>query len=150
MRNKWKILFASIILGSLLAVSTQYPSASEVPEVIALDHIGDIYEQVIFDHGMHLDIASCATCHHHTLGETGEDPRCLPCHKGSVEIDVVACKGCHAISPGNAEKMQADQKEKPFHLDTAGLKRAFHMQCMGCHKEMDVANECNDCHSKKG
>jgi len=150
MRHIRKLQLTSFILGSLLVASTQYPSATEVPEVIELDHLGDMYEQVVFDHAMHLDVASCATCHHHTLGEPGEDPRCLPCHKGSVEVDVVACKGCHAVSPGNGEKMQADRQEKPFHLDTAGLKRAYHMQCMGCHREMDVANDCDDCHPKKG
>jgi hypothetical protein len=129
MYDKGKLLFASFIMGALLVASSQYPSASEVPEVIELDHLGDIYEQVIFDHAMHLDIASCATCHHHTM---------------------VACKGCHAINPGSAEKMNSAQKGNIFHLEPAGLKRAYHLQCMGCHKEMDVANDCNDCHPKKG
>ena len=150
MYDKGKLLFASFIMGALLVASSQYPSASEVPEVIELDHLGDIYEQVIFDHAMHLDIASCATCHHHTMDTPATDARCIPCHKDSVQVDVVACKGCHAINPGSAEKMNSAQKGNIFHLEPAGLKRAYHLQCMGCHKEMDVANDCNDCHPKKG
>ncbi|KPK26620.1 MAG: hypothetical protein AMJ61_08425 [Desulfobacterales bacterium SG8_35_2] len=150
MSDKRKILCTSFILGALLVIFPQYPWASEVPGVIELDHIGDMYEQVTFDHTMHEDIASCATCHHHTVGSPGNDPQCIPCHKESVQVDVVACKGCHAVDPGGAEKMKEAQAEKLFHIDTAGLKRAYHLQCMGCHKEMDVANECKDCHSKKG
>jgi hypothetical protein len=150
MYDKGKILFTGFILGALLVISSQFPHASEVPAVIELDHIGDMYEQVTFDHSMHEDVASCATCHHHTIDSPSNDPKCIPCHKASVRVDVVACKGCHLIDPGSAEKMQTAQKEKFFHIDTAGLKRAYHMQCMGCHKEMEVANECKDCHAKKG
>jgi hypothetical protein len=109
-----------------------------------------MYEQVTFDHTMHVDIASCATCHHHTVGSPGVETKCLPCHKESVQVDVVACKGCHAINPGNAEKIKAAQAENLFHIDTAGLKRAYHLQCMGCHKKMEVPNECGVCHSKSG
>jgi hypothetical protein len=150
MCNKGKILFAGLILGTLLALFSQYPYASEVPAIIELDHIGDIYEQVIFDHSMHTDIANCSTCHHHTVDMPSTDPRCLPCHQDSVHVDVIACKGCHAVNPGTAERMNSPQKKNIFHLDPAGLKRAFHLQCMGCHQEMDVANDCIDCHAKKG
>jgi hypothetical protein len=145
-----KILFAVFILGAMLVITSRYPSASEAPAVIELDHIGDIYDEVIFDHTLHVDIAPCATCHHHTVGTLVTEPRCIPCHKESVQVDVIACKGCHSNNPASPKGLHSAQSGKLFHIDTAGLKRAYHVQCMGCHSEMDVANECKDCHAKKG
>lgn len=150
MRYKGILFFVSFVLGALLINSSNYPSASEVPEIITLDHIGDIYEEVTFDHGLHVDVTSCATCHHHTVDMPITDMRCIPCHKDNVQVDVIACKGCHEINPGTASKLNSTQTGKFYHIDTAGLKRAYHMQCMGCHEEMGVANECKDCHAKKG
>jgi hypothetical protein len=150
MSDKLKIFFASFFLGTLLVIPSQFPSASEVPGVITLDHIGEIYEEVTFDHAMHGEVASCATCHHHTMDMPSTDTRCTPCHKTSVQVDIVACKGCHSINPGNAKTMDSASKGKIFHIDTAGLKRAYHLQCMGCHEEMGVPNGCKDCHFKKG
>jgi hypothetical protein len=153
MNVKGIILSAGFIMGALFVMSLQYTSASQMPktpEVVELDHIGDIYEKVIFNHAMHMDVATCATCHHHSPYAPPINPDCLPCHNDSLHVDTFICKDCHAINPGIASKIPPAEMKKIYHLYTAGLKRAFHQQCMGCHEEMDVPNECNDCHLKRG
>lgn len=149
MCHKGKMLFASFILGFFVVVGTWYAFASDAPETIELNYLENIYEPVGFDHAMHTDLAACATCHHHVMGMAATDPRCISCHKESVETDEVVCEGCHVRNPGRAEKINADKEENLFHRDTAGLKRAYHVLCMGCHREMGVANECEDCHARK-
>lgn len=148
MSDKWKILFAGLILVAWPVFSPQHPCASEFPDVIELKTLSNIYTGVIFDHAMHADMSSCATCHHHTTGMAAEDARCVRCHEASGQTNEVACSGCHAASPGNADKMKESQTQNLFHTDTTGLKRAYHLQCMGCHKEMEAASGCEDCHFK--
>jgi hypothetical protein len=149
MHNKWKILFTCFILCGLLAVSSHFAPASEAPEVIELDHLGNIYEPVFFDHAMHMDVASCATCHHHTTGEPAEDEKCLQCHQESGEADEIACGECHPENRGRAENTRALMDADLFHNDTAGLKRAYHLKCLGCHREIDLPSGCEDCHLKR-
>ena len=141
-----KTFFTSLILGGFLVSLTPQPSAMEGPDVVELDALSNIYTAVTFDHTMHADMASCASCHHHTTGMQTEDVRCLRCHETSGEADEVACTGCHA---GNAGEMQESQAANLFHTDSTGLKRAYHLQCLGCHKEMEAASGCEDCHAKK-
>lgn len=146
---KERILLACIILISVLAISSHLPSATEVPEVIELDGIGNIYGPVTFDHAMHMDFASCATCHHHTNGMPAEDEKCVQCHTDSCTSCEVACIDCHSACPGCAEKVKESHQSHLFHIDTAGLTRAYHLMCVGCHKEMDAVTGCQDCHLKK-
>ena len=147
--HEGKIIIVSTITAILLFGSSLYPSASEVPEIIELDALGNIYEPVTFDHAMHTDMASCAECHHHTTGMPAEDARCVRCHEAGGQADEIACTSCHTTNPGSAEKMKESQAVNLYHTDTTGLKRAYHLQCMGCHKEMEAASGCEDCHSKK-
>jgi hypothetical protein len=149
MRPKGKIFFASIIIGSLLVISAPYLSAMDGPDVVELDTLVNIYEPVAFDHTMHVEVASCATCHHHTTGEPAKDEKCLRCHQESGEADEVACTGCHPENRGSAEKARALMYTDLFHNDTAGLKRAYHLKCLGCHTEMDSPTGCEDCHPKR-
>lgn len=90
------------------------------PETYTLNGLEKIYDPVIFSHGMHTDFAdNCATCHHHSpAGQT------------------LSCGECHG-APFN-----------PKNLNMPGLKGAYHLQCMGCHKEMGPMG-CTECHAKK-
>lgn len=92
------------------------------PEVLTLNTLEKIYEPVTFSHGMHTLITDdCAICHHHS--EPGQTP---------------ACKECH------------DAPFDPKNLNMPGLKGAYHLQCMGCHQEMESGSTgCNECHAKK-
>lgn len=151
MHHKRKILFACFMLTGMLVFSVHFASASESSEIIALDNLGNIYEPVLFDHAMHMDIASCASCHHHTTGTDmpAEDTKCFACHKESCTSCTVACTGCHAGNPGSDVKVKESQGTNLFHNDPTGLKRAYHLKCLGCHKEMEAASGCEDCHAKK-
>lgn len=65
--------------------------------------------------------ALCAGCHHHSPAGTRPPP----------------CKSCH------------DDTAHPTR-DRPSLKVAYHRQCMGCHKQMEIkAQGCTDCHAKK-
>ena len=149
MRPKGKILIAGIIIGSLLVISVQYLSAMDGPDFVELEALVSIYEPVAFDHTMHEEVASCATCHHHTTGLPAEEEKCLQCHKESVTADEVTCGGCHPANHGRAENVRASMDSDLFHNDTAGLKRAYHLKCLGCHMEMDAPSGCEDCHPKR-
>ena len=150
MRQKGKIFIAGIFIGSLLVVSVPYLSAMDGPDFVELDALVRLYEPVDFDHTLHEEVASCATCHHHTTGLPAEDENCLRCHKESGEADELTCAGCHPANRGRAEKVRASIDADLFHNDTAGLKRAYHLKCLGCHREMDAPSGCEDCHPKRG
>ena len=143
------MLVAGLVLGAILFVISHYPFAAEVPDTVELNALGEIYEPVLLDHGMHLDVTSCAVCHHHTTGTPSEDEKCLPCHKGSAATDNVTCVGCHPPKTVTAEKMRSLHEIGVYHIDIAGLKRAYHVKCLGCHREMEVASGCEDCHLKR-
>jgi hypothetical protein len=149
MRITGRILVTGLIISGLLVIAVVQLSAMEEPDVVELDTLTSIYAGVTFDHAMHTDMASCAACHHHTTGMPAEDAKCVRCHEASGQADEVACTGCHPSSPGSAEKMKESQAVNLFHTDTTGLKRAYHIQCLGCHKEMEAASGCEDCHAKK-
>jgi hypothetical protein len=119
------------------------------PDVVELDTLANIYAAVTFDHAMHADMTPCAACHHHTTGIPTRNVKCVRCHAVSGETDEVACSGCHATSPGNGAKMKESRAANLYHTDSTGLKRAYHLQCLGCHKEMEAASGCEDCHPKK-
>jgi len=149
MRLKGRVFIASIIIGSLLVISAPYLSAMDGPDFVELDALVNIYEPVAFDHTMHVEVASCATCHHHTTGEPAEDEKCLRCHQESGEADEVACSGCHPENRGSAEKARLLMDTDLFHNDIAGLRRAYHLKCLECHTEMDAPTGCQDCHLKR-
>lgn len=92
------------------------------PDTAILDKIVNLYEAVVFTHSNHVGYAdNCATCHHHSGGDT---PPCYACHSTS------------------------DKLETPD--TTPNLKAAYHRQCMDCHKKMGSGPMgCTDCHAKK-
>lgn len=144
-----KIWITCLMTAGLIVSSVSHPSAMDGPDVVELATLSNIYEAVTFDHAMHVEMASCAASHHHTTGLPAENASCLPCHQASGEADEIACAGCHAVSPGNGDKMQESRTVNLYHTDTTGLKRAYHLQCLGCHKEMEAASGCEDCHPKR-
>jgi hypothetical protein len=149
MHEKEKLFISILVIGGLVFSQAPYLSAMDGPEDVELEALVSIYEPVAFDHTMHEEVTSCATCHHHTTGLPAEDEECLRCHKDSVTADEVTCTGCHPANPVSAETAKASSDEDLFHIDTEGLKRAYHLKCLGCHTEMDAPSGCEDCHPKK-
>jgi predicted CXXCH cytochrome family protein len=96
--------------------------AEKGPEILILGALEKRYEPVTFSHDMHTLMADdCATCHHHS--EPGQTPGCHECHGAPFD---------------------------PKNLNMPGLKGAYHLQCMGCHQEMDSGPVgCTECHGKK-
>jgi hypothetical protein len=146
-----KSLFTTIALVTILVASAGYSSATDGPDAVKLDSLSNIYEGVNFDHLLHVDVAACGTCHHHTLGTPTVNQDCLRCHKNSGPVDEVACTGCHPSNPCNPETREVMKPEaQRYHLERTGLKRAYHRNCLGCHYEQGAPTGCEDCHVKKG
>lgn len=93
-----------------------------IPDTVTINVLSQKYVPVTFSHQSHVEMSDeCATCHHHNpAGET------------------VVCSTCHGI------------KVEPKKDDIPSLKAAYHLQCMKCHREMDVElARCTYCHERK-
>ena len=93
--------------------------------------------KVLFDHKIHLgdyDLG-CTDCHHHNEEDESSLRACGECHFGQdMAADSKTCEQCHEPDEVSAEEV---------------LQRtdAFHMQCIGCHKESEAGpEECAACH----
>jgi hypothetical protein len=116
------------------------PATDALPETVMIDQLADEYEGSNLPHykivrrldeiarnsalatRFHGSVETlCAGCHHHTpVGE--RPPRCASCH-GATAADTV---------------------------DRPDLKTAYHRQCIGCHQEMQIAEQgCTDCHAQR-
>jgi len=85
----------------------------------------DHYGPVRFMHSKHAaSVRDCALCHHKrpTDPDALETTRCSACHQDSFNAD---------------------------YPDRIGLKAAYHLQCMDCHKQMNKGpTDCIGCHRK--
>ncbi len=120
---------------------TKYWSPMVAPYKVEISALSGKYEPCVFNHRHHVadlmarvknselaqafhnDPATmCVTCHHHSPAST-TPPKCSSCH--SIGID----------------------KEHP---GRPSLMAAYHLQCMNCHKDMNVARprntDCTTCH----
>ena len=86
----------------------------------------DHYGPVRFMHSKHAaSVNDCSACHHYRPAdpEAGETVRCAACHQ-------------EPFKSGFAQRL--------------GLKAAYHLNCMGCHEEMNQGPvDCVGCHAKK-
>lgn len=96
-----------------------------------------------------MDLAEgCETCHHHTTGSPVAGSPCVACHGGKGKAATVSCKGCHLPEPFTSEALRAKEADiTRYHLDKPGLKGAYHLGCLGCHKEMGAPTGCRECHA---
>lgn len=135
-----------LVLTSLFTVGC---FAMDYPDEVEIDSLANLYEAVVFDHAMHVDATdSCADCHHHTTGTPSSSEYCAKCHDGAVEMDVVSCQDCHSGDPVSAENLHNPQPGYFYHNDKPNLKAAYHLNCVGCHEEVDGPTGCEDCHAK--
>jgi hypothetical protein len=123
---------ALIVAASVFLVSAQ---AADAPEMVKLEACGDKQPAVDFNHAQHQELAECKACHHTqpdlTATSGGEVQKCASCH---LEPEDAKTPGCTSMSP---------------------TKNAFHINCMGCHKEqvkkdasLNAPTKCNGCHKK--
>jgi hypothetical protein len=151
MSGKWKKL-CGIAVFLLIASMPMQKCFAQGPDTVVLDSLAQYYDPVEFDHTMHVDLLgdnSCAFCHHHTVGTPLVDDNCRRCHDNGGETDSANCEDCHPAKRFDAEYLAKIEKDiHLYHLDKPGLKGAFHQRCLGCHKEMDAAIGCQDCHTR--
>lgn len=120
------VTIALIVLAcTAVAVMGQEKAGPPVdpPESVTIRPIGPHFGPVTFAHKTHNDYVDngCASCH----------------HKGLENFDF-SCSGCHRPDEIVTEA------GKP-----AALKRAYHIQCVGCHKSLQVGPvACTGCHAK--
>ena len=147
-----KYLYGAVLVALLCFSPLQnFAVAGDGPDEVEIDSLAQLYEPVYFDHAMHEEVtdSNCAVCHHHTLGTQIEDENCARCHAESSATDEIACQECHASNRFEADDLaKIDADNTLYHRDKVGLKAAYHIRCMNCHEENDVANGCQDCHSR--
>lgn len=151
MNVKPRIIFYNLILLLFFTVLNGYCFAMEGPDNLTIDQLAQLYEPVAFDHAMHVEVAekNCAKCHHHTTGMPPVDESCIKCHKKSGPADEVACQGCHPANRFEADYLKKlDDDKTIYHTGKVGLKAAYHLKCLGCHKEMGAPTGCQDCHPR--
>lgn len=136
-------------LGALLLIVLSLNCyAMDYPDEIEMKTLAELYQGVVFNHDMHVMIAGdCATCHHHTLGTPPVDTYCARCHDGSQEVAAVSCQDCHTRERITAGTLREVERENPFHDDMPDLKGAYHLSCIGCHRELGAPVGCQDCHA---
>ena len=126
----------SVFLISLLIFCFMSNAFGQEEEIL-LDNPDTYVEKqrpaVVFPHELHMGEYECLACHH-DYGEDGEnvlDEDLL--EEGNEEI---YCSSCHDAST------------------EVNLRKAFHQQCMGCHRDLRRAGDaaapelCGECHIK--
>jgi len=85
----------------------------------------DLYGPVRFMHNKHMEVVKdCVSCHHY-------------CPEGKNVSETVRCSACH---------QDAFNRDIPLR---PGLKAAYHLRCLGCHKEEKKGPvDCTGCHEK--
>jgi NADH pyrophosphatase NudC (nudix superfamily) len=157
-KNLTVVMVVALMAALSMTVLAGGPSSKMTIKVLE-----KIYDAAEFDHKQHTDAGyKCTECHHKSVGkkvttscnDCHDDPEkpvakkdfvhedhykdedCSSCHDYKSQKDL-ACSSCHKVSY---------DKKNPAVI---GLKGALHMQCMGCHKENGVKNDCVACHAKK-
>lgn len=114
----------------------------DFPEDIEVKTIADKYEAVPFPH---LEIIK-------SMNKLLGGNRLANVFHGDRNV---VCAGCHHHSPMNARPPACSRcHDAPFDardLSRPGLKGAYHQQCVGCHRTMNIKNfrDCTVCHKDK-
>lgn len=144
-----KRLITGLGVFLLSAILTVGCYAMDYPDEIEIDVLANLYEGVVFDHGMHVDATEgCAECHHHTTGTPVSNEYCAKCHDGAEEMEIVSCQECHSADPVSPENLHIPGADYYFHDDKPNLKASYHLNCVGCHQEVEGPTGCEDCHAK--
>lgn len=145
-----KQILTSLMMTLAVMAAGSFSHAADMPDQVSLDSMAKLFESVDFDHAMHTELGEdCSACHHHTTGTGATDDRCIRCHADSDEVAEVGCRSCHVKDPFSAENINQESLDRyQFHIDTPGLKAAYHWSCVGCHEKMDGPTECQDCHAR--
>jgi hypothetical protein len=103
-------------------VATTNPSAGELP-LRNSPVLVEMYGPASFDHALHQRVVDggCIQCHHYSDNKYNF-PSCSECHNAPFD---------------------------PQDLNKPGLARAYHLLCIGCHRDSQVGpTDCTGCHTK--
>ena len=133
-KSKTKIMrgIVSLLLTAIL-VAAGLPLAAQEDEMMlpARDPAELQRPAVAFSHARHAEQLDCNRCHH-DFDAWGNN---------TVEEDGQACADCHEASAGT---------------NPVPLTRAYHLQCKGCHQDLNAAGQakalpvmCGQCHVRQ-
>ncbi len=137
-------LFAKALLDSRRPMITSFSEQmlKEVPEKVTIKVLSNQYEPSEFPHRK---IAQTL------LKNISTNKLAGVFHKDEFSI----CQGCHHNSPASLKPPKCQScHNKPFNEKNPmvpGLLGAYHQQCMGCHKAMEMESPmgCTECHKEK-
>ena len=122
MKNRLALL--GLLFGVSICSSQTGEAAVDIPDMIEIGILENIFEPVHFDHKMHADMThmgeGCNTCHHH--GSAGVYEPCADCHTSEEE---------------NAS------------LSMPTINAAYHRNCLNCHQNWKGDEVCKTCHVQK-
>ncbi|RJR42423.1 MAG: cytochrome C [Desulfobacteraceae bacterium] len=136
---------AAMLLQSRKTLSTTGTYRDEdIPEKVLIRELSDIYEPVEFPHRRIV---------HALIGNIKSDKLADVFHSQTGAI----CQGCHHHSPESPKPPSCRSCHgRPFdekNPQIPGITAAYHQQCMGCHREMEItkpsAVSCTECHKAK-
>ncbi len=120
-RNKERLLSLGLMAALLLVGAISYAAYSPgEPKRVLLDFAGGA-GKVMFEHEEHAD---------------DYDLECIECHHTAEEeaVDVQKCGACHLA-------------KMPEESEVPARKDSFHLQCIGCHEDTGLEQECDECHT---
>lgn len=134
---------AASLLQARPTLSAVY-KVDDVPEKVVINVLSDQYEPVEFPHRKIVETL-VKDLKQNELGQyfhAGPDGLCQGCHHNSpASAKPPRCGSCHS------KPFEAEEMNRP------GLKGAYHVQCLGCHKSMALekpaATACTECHKEK-
>lgn len=148
--KKTSVLSITLMLGLMILSGGISAQAATPPARVTIDQLSNYFVPVDFDHVGHVDmIGGCSECHHHTTGAVPKNEECQRCHSGGKPVAAIACRDCHAADPFSAAYVREQGADRfRYHLDQPGLKGAYHLNCVGCHRNAGGPVDCVDCHAR--
>jgi len=117
-------------------------SVDEIPEKVEIGVLSHEYEPAVMPHRKIVD---------QLMKQIGENGLATYFH-GSEDV---VCQGCHHQSPIGEKPPLCENCHRPdstgLELIETGLQGAYHRQCLGCHKSMEIKepSDCTGCHKKR-
>ncbi len=114
----------------------------DIPKIVTIKSLSKKYEAVQFPHRQVVNAIE---------NRIKDNSLSDYFHNGKETI----CQGCHHNSPTSVKPPQCEScHSKQWNEDTPlkpGILGAYHQQCMGCHKKMDIKKPigCTECHKIK-
>lgn len=131
MRRTLALLFSLALASALALVLVQGVLAQEAMKVLAPAAFKKPQRPpAVFVHDQHNEkakLADCVACHHG--GQGGKQDK-------SASTEGTPCADCHKVTPEKGR---------------TGLQKAYHSQCIGCHrKQAKGPVACGQCHKRQG